>query len=123
MSTQFDFIEEFEVEKVRSWVKSQDEDIQMEAALEVARLRIMDIADPLFSLRYTHAESTRDEILSSLHTTSLSHALELFQVDSDRFANAMAFKVRKLGTTRPDNFWHECGVGRPPKKGGKRNER
>ena len=47
MSPQADFIDALEVQTVRSWVLSQDEDIQMEAAQEVARMRIFDVANLL----------------------------------------------------------------------------
>jgi hypothetical protein len=116
MNPQTDCIDKFEVEQVRSWLMSQDEDIQMAAVLEVARLRIMDAANPLFSLRYAHAESTRKAILSNLRMPNISTALEAYEIDSDRFANAVEFEVRKLGTTRPDSFWRACGVGRPKGK-------
>lgn len=116
MSPQVNFIDQIEVEQVRSWFMSQDEDVQMAAVLEVARLRIMDAADPLFSLRFAHSESTRDAVLASLHAPGLSSALAAYEVDSDRFANAVEFEVRKLRTTRPDGFWRACGVGRPKGK-------
>lgn len=116
MNLQTDFIDTLEVQQVRSWVKSQDEDVQMAAVLEIARLRIMDVADPLFSLRFAHAESTRNAILSNLRMPSLSSAFEAYEIDPDRFANAVEFAVRKLGTTRPDGFWRACGVGRPKGK-------
>ena len=116
MSPQVNFIDQIEVEQVRSWIKLQDEDIQMAAVLEVARLRIMDAADPLFSLRFAHAESTRKAILSGLRMPSLTSAFEAYEIDSDRFADAVEFEVRKLGTTRPDGFWRACGVGRPKGK-------
>jgi hypothetical protein len=116
MNPQTNFIDDLEVAQVRSWFTLQDEDIQMAAVLEVARLRIMDAADPLFSLRFTHSESTRNTVLASLHASGLSSALAAYEVDSDRFANAVAFEVRRLGTSRPDGFWRACGVGRPKGK-------
>jgi hypothetical protein len=116
MNPQTNFIDDLEVAQVRSWLNEQDEDVQMAAALEVARLRIMDAANPLYSLRFAHAESTRYAILSSLRAPSLSFALKLYEVDPDRFANAVEFEVRKLKTTRPNDWWRRNGVGRP--KGG-----
>ncbi|MCR4304477.1 MAG: hypothetical protein NUV63_09690 [Gallionella sp.] len=116
MSHQTNFIDELEVEQVRSWLNFQDEDVQIAAALEVARLRIMDVANLLFSLRYAHAESTRKEILSNLRMPIFSSAFEAYEIDPDRFANAVELEVRKLGTTRPDDFWRACGVGRPKGK-------
>lgn len=116
MIPQADFIEALEVEQVRSWFMSQDEDIQMAAVMEIARLRIMEAADPLFSLRFVHSESTRNTVLTNLHTPGLSSALAAYEIDPDRFANAVEFAVRKLGTTRPDGFWRACGVGRPKGK-------
>lgn len=116
MSPQVNFIDQIEVERVRSWLSEQDEDTQMAAVLEVARLRITEAADPLFSLRFAHSESTRNAVLASLHAPGLSSALAAFEVDPDRFANAVEFVVRKLGTTRPDGFWRACGVGRPKGK-------
>jgi len=116
MSHQVNCVDQNEAEQIRSWLKIQDEDIQMAAVLEVARLRIMEAVDPLFSLRFTHAESTRNTVLASLRAPGLSSALAAYEIDSDRFANAVAFEVRKLGTTRPDGFWRACGVGRPKGK-------
>lgn len=116
MSPQVNCIDQNEVEQVRSWLNTQDEDIQMAAVLEVARLRIMEAADLLFSLRFTHAESTRNTVLAILRAPSLSFALAAYEIDSDRFANAVAFEVRRIGTTRPDGFWRACGVGRPKGK-------
>jgi len=117
MNPQIDFIAEHEVEQVRSWIMSQNDAVQMAAAFEVARLRIFDASNALFSLRFAHAESTCDAILNSLRTPSLSSALEAFEIDPDRFADAVKFEVRKLGTTRPNDFWRACGVGRPSKEG------
>jgi len=54
--------------------------------------------------------------LSNLRMPSLSSAFEAYEIDPDRFANAVEFAVRKLGTTRPDGFWRACGVGRPKGK-------
>ena len=116
MNPQVNFVDQREVEQVRSWLNAQDEDTQMTAVLEVARLRITDAANSIFSLRFAHAESTRKAILSSLRMPSLSSAFEVYEIDSDRFANAVEFVVRKLGTTRSDNFWRACGVGRPKGK-------
>ena len=116
MTPQVNFVDHLEVDKVRSWLNAQDEDTQMTAVLEVARLRIMDAANSLFSLRFAHAESTRKAILSNLRMPSLSSALEAYEIDPDQFANSVEFEVRKLGTTRPDNFWRACGVGRPKGK-------
>lgn len=116
MSPQVNFIDQIEVEQVRSWLNEQDEDTQIAAVLEVARMRILDAANPLFSLRFAHAESTRDTILSNLRTSTLASALAAYEVDPDRFASAVEFEVRKLGTTRPDGFWRACGVGRPKGK-------
>ena len=116
MRPQVNFIDQNEVTQVRSWLNAQDEDTQMAAVLEVARLRIMDAADSIFSLRFTHAESTRNAVLASLRAPSLSSALAAYEIDPDRFANTLEFEVRKLGTTRPDGFWRACGVGRPKGK-------
>jgi len=118
MSPQTDLINEIEVEKVRSWLISQDEDVQMAAVLEVARLRIMEAADPLFSLRFAHSESTRNAVLASLRAPCISSALAAYEIDSDQFANAVEFEVRKLKTTRPNDWWRKNGVGRP-KRGAK----
>ncbi len=116
MNPQTNFIDDLEVAQVRSWFTLQDEDTQLAAVLEVARMRIMDAANPLFSLRFAHAESTRNAVLASLRGSDVSSALAAYEIDPDRFANAVAFEVRKLGTTRPDGFWRACGVGRPKGK-------
>lgn len=113
MSHQVYFVDQLEVDQVRSWLNAQDEDTQMTAVLEVARLRIMEAADPLFSLRFVHSESTRNTVLASLLAPNLSFALAAYEIDPDRFANSVGFEVRKLRTTRPDGFWRACGVGRP----------
>lgn len=123
MNPQINFLDEHEVEQVRSWVMSQTDAVQMAAALEVARLRIFDAANPLFSLRFAHSASTRNEILSGLRAPSISSALKMYEIDPDRFADAVEFEVRRRGTTRPDGFWQACGVGRPPKEGMVCNER
>ena len=116
MSTPVNFIERNEVAQIRSWLNAQDEDTQMAAVLEVARLRIIDAADPLFSLRYAHSESTRSAVLASLRAPSVSSALAAYEIDSEQFASAVEFEVRKLRTTRADGFWRACGVGRPKGK-------
>lgn len=115
MSPDINFRDAEDVEQVQSWLMSQNEAVQMEAAFEVARLRIIEAANLLFSLRFAHAESTRNAILSCLHTPSLSSALKMYGIDPENFAVAVEFEVRKLGTTRPNDFWRTCGVGRPPK--------
>lgn len=116
MSARVNFVEQNEVAQIRSWISAQDEVTQMAAVLEVARLRILDAADPLFSLRFAHSESTRNAVLASFHVPSVSAALAAYKIDSDRFVEVVAFEVRKLGTTRPDGFWRACGVGRPKGK-------
>lgn len=116
MSTSVNLIDQNEVVQVLSWLNTQDEDTLMAAVLEVARMRIMDVANQLFSLRFAHAESTRSAILSGLRSPSLSSALAAYEVDPDRFVSAVEFEVRKLGTTRPDGFWRAHGVGRPKGK-------
>lgn len=116
MTPQVNFVDHLEVDQVRSWLTDQDEETQMIAVLEVARLRIMEAADRLFSLRFAHSLSTRNTVLASLHAPNLSYALAVYEIDSDRFVNAVEFVVRKRGTTRPDGFWHACGVGRPKGK-------
>lgn len=116
MSTPVNLIDQNEVEHVLSWLNAQNEDTQMAAVLEVARMRIMDAANQLFSLRFAHAESTRSGILSGLRSPSLSSALAAYEVDPERFVSAVEFEVRKLGTTRPDGYWRACGVGRPKGK-------
>lgn len=113
MTPQVNFVDQREVDQVRSWLTDQDEDTQMIAMLEVARLRIMEVSDRLFSLRFAHSTSTRNTVLASLLAPNLSSALAAYEIDSDRFVNAVEFVVRKLGTTRPDGFWSACGVGRP----------
>lgn len=113
MSAPVNFINQNEVEQVLSWLNAQDEDTQMAAVLEIARMRITNAANQLFSLRFAHSESTCGAILSSLRSPSLSSALVAYGVDPDRFVSAVEFEVRRLGTTRPDGFWRACGVGRP----------
>jgi len=113
MSTQVNYNDQIEIEQVRSWLNSQDEDTQLAAVLEIARLRIIELADTLFSLRFTHAESTRNLILSNLRMPSIASSLAVYEIDPDRFVDAVEYEVRKLGTTRSDGFWRACGVGRP----------
>lgn len=116
MSPQIDFIEAFEVQKVRSWVLSQGVEIQMEAAQEVARMRILDVASLLRSLRYAHSVSTLNSIISNLGIPSVAAAFQVLELDPEQIISGAEFHVRRLGTTRPDDFWRKCGVGRPPKK-------
>jgi len=116
MSPQADFIDALEVQTVRSWVLSQDEDIQMEAAQEVARMRIFDVANLLLSLRYAHSTSTLHSILSNLSVPTVAAAFQVLELDPEQIISGAEFHVRRLGTTRPDDFWRKCGVGRPPKK-------
>lgn len=116
MNPQADFIDTLEVEQVRSWLMSQDEEVQEAAALEVARLRVFEASKAFLSLRFSHSESTRKAAFEGLHKPSVGIAFEALEIDPDKFADAADFKVRKLGTTRPDGFWRACGVGRPKGK-------
>lgn len=116
MSPQADFIDALDVQKVRSWVLSQDDDIQMEAAQEVARMRILDVVNLLRSLRYAHSASKLNSILSNLSIPSVAAAFQVLEIDPEQIISGAEFHVRHLGTTRPDDFWRKCGVGRPPKK-------
>ena len=81
MNPQTDFIDALEVQKVRSWVLSQGDEIQMEAAQEVARMRILDVASLLRSLRYAHSESTLSSILSNLSIPSVAAAFQMLELD------------------------------------------
>jgi hypothetical protein len=116
MIPQADFIDALEVRKVRSWVLSQDEDIQIAAAQEVARMRILDATSPLFLLRYTHSESTFNSAMSNLSAPSVATSFQVFKLDLEQIISSAEFEVRRLGTTRSDDFWRRCGVGRPSKK-------
>jgi hypothetical protein len=116
MIPQADFVEAIEVEQVRSWIMSQDEEVQEAVALEVARLRVFEASKAFLSLRFVHSESTRKAALEGLRKPSVAVAFEVLEIDPDKFAHAADFVVRKLGTTRPDGFWRACGVGRPKGK-------
>lgn len=117
MNPQIDFVEALEVQTVRSWVLSQGDEIQMEAAQEVARMRVLNVECLLSSLRYTHSVSTLNSILADLSIPSVAAAFQLLGFDSEQIIAGAEFHVRRLGTTRADDFWRKCGVGRPPKKG------
>lgn len=117
MNPQADFIDALEVQKVRSWVLSQGEDIQMEAAQVVAHMRVFNVECLLRSLRYAHAASTLNSTLAYLSIPSVAAAFQLLGLDSEQIISGAEFHVRSLGTTRPDDFWRKCGVGRPPKNG------
>lgn len=116
MSPQIGFIDALEVQTVRSWVLSQSDEIQMEAAQEIARMRILDVASLLHSLRYAHSASTLNSILSNLSIPSVAAAFQVLELDPEQIISGAEFHVRRLGTTRPDDFWRKCGVGRPSKK-------
>lgn len=107
------FFDSQEVEQVRAWFMLQDENIQIAALFEIAKLRIMDAGDLLYKLRFAHSERTKNKILSTLNSPTLSYALAIYLTDSEKFAREVKLEVGKLGTTRPDDFWKKCGVGRP----------
>lgn len=116
MSHQIDWIDALEVQTVRSWVLSQDDEIQMAAAQEVARMRVLNIERLLRSLRYSHSVSTLNAILSDLSFPAVAAAFQMLKLDPDQIIRDTEFHIHCLGTTRPDDFWRKCGVGRPPKK-------
>ncbi|MFA5371773.1 MAG: hypothetical protein WC298_07370 [Sideroxydans sp.] len=119
MSSQPNPLEQLEIDELRSWLCEQNEYIQLVAVLEVVRMRIMDVSDSIFTLRYLHSESTLQAVLEKLSEPSLSLALGVFAIDHARFAYAVETEVRKRGTTRPDSHWSACGVGRPKREGKK----
>lgn len=116
MTPQIDFVEALEVQTVRSWVLSQGDEIQMEAAQVVANMRVLNVECLLRSLRYAHAASTLNSTLAYLSIPSMAAAFQLLGLDSEQIISGAEFHVRRLGTTRPDDFWRKCGVGRPSKK-------
>lgn len=116
MSHQADVVDALEVQIVRSWVLSQSDDIQMAAAQVVARMRVLEAASLLFSLIYSHSESTNKSIFSDLSCPGVTAAFQVLQYDSEQFIGGAKFEARILGTTRPDGFWRACGVGRPKRK-------
>lgn len=113
MKPQADFMDALEVQKVRSWLISQHENVQLEAVQEVACIRIDDLLRPL---RYAHSESRLKSVLQNLRDPSLTAAFQVLNLDLEEFISGAEFHVRNLGTTRPDDFWRKCGVGRPSKK-------
>lgn len=113
MNAQLDFFDLIEIAQVRSWLALQEEAVQEAAAQEIARLRVFEASRSFLSLRYAHAESTRKAALESLRLPSVAAAFEALEIDPDKFANGLEFEVRRLRTTRPDDFWRACGVGRP----------
>ncbi len=116
MNPEIYFIDAHEVQMVRSWLLSQDDEIQMEAAQEVALMRVLNIESLLGSLRYTHSASTLNSILEYLSIPSVAAAFQLLGLDSEQIISGAEFHARRFGTTRPDDFWRKCGVGRPSKK-------
>lgn len=99
-----------------SAIQPHSDEIKEAAAREVARLRIIDALCSIFSLRYVHSKSRLDRALSALQKEEIASSFSLFGLDAKAFAELTESHVRRLGTTRPNDWWRSNGVGRP--KGG-----
>lgn len=117
MNPQTDFVDALELQIFRTSLLSLNEESRIAIAREIALMRIYHVADKLFSLRYIHSESTLQSMLASLNSPDMVVAFQMLRLDPEKIIYCVEFHVRRLGTTRPDDFWHKCGVGRPRKKG------
>lgn len=84
------------------------------AAQEIAAIRVNEICNLLFSLRYLHSKSREEEIFELLD--SLEDEFYLLDLDLDVFRTCARWAVVRLKTCRPDNHPRAPGGGR--KKGG-----
>ena len=105
--------ENIDVDETLSAIRSHSLELEEAAAREVARMRMLDALKPIGSLRYIHSESKLDKVLSSLQRYEIASAFAMFGLDADAFLALAACHVRRLGTTRPDDWWRHNGVGRP----------
>lgn len=87
-----------------------------EAAQEIAALRVDEICNLLFSLRYVHSESSEKEIFQILD--SLEGEFLVLELDFNEFRAGARWAVARLRTSRPDGQPRRKGGGR--KKGGGR---
>lgn len=113
MNSQIGLAEVADVESTLSAIRSHGVELEEEAAREVARLRILGSIRPVGSLRYIHSKSKLDQVLSELMKDEVVSSFSLFGLDAEAFAKLAEYHVRRLGTTRPDDWWHKNGVGRP----------
>lgn len=116
MNSSSDFLDTDEIMRVRIWLDGQGEEIKAAAAREVAKMRVFEASQSFLSLRFMHAESTRRAALEGLQAPNVMVAFEALELDPEKFAIGAEFEVRRLGTTRPDDYWRACGVGRPKGK-------
>lgn len=96
-----------------SAIQPHSDELEEAAAREVARLRIIDALRSIFSLRYIHSKSRLDRALSALQKEEIASAFALFGLDAKAFAELTESHVRRLRTTRPNDWWRNNGVGRP----------
>lgn len=107
---------EFPAEIADIEIRSHSVEREEAAAREVARLRIIDVLRSIVSLRYVHSKSRLDRTLSALQENEIASSFALFGLDAKAFSELTECHVRRLGTTRPNDWWRNNGVGRP--KGG-----
>lgn len=82
------------------------------AAQEIAAIRVNEICNLLFSLRYLHSKSKEEEVLCLLDEREEDfHALQL---DFEAFRTGARWAVLRLGTCRPDGHPRAPGGGRKP---------
>ncbi|MDH2917446.1 MAG: hypothetical protein PXX77_11300 [Gallionella sp.] len=113
MSSLIDFIEVADVENTLSAIRSHGVDLEEAAVREIARQRILDAVRPIISLRYIHSKSKLDQVLSGLRRKEIASSFALFGLDAESFTELAECHVRRLGTTRPNDWWRKNGVGRP----------
>lgn len=82
------------------------------AAQEIAAIRVNEICNLLFSLRYLHSRSREEEVFCLLDEREEDfHALQL---DFDSFRTGARWAVVRQGTCRPDGHPRAPGGGRKP---------
>lgn len=115
MNISTDFIEEAVINTL-SVIRSHGIEFEEAAAREVARLRILEAIHPIFSLRYIHSQSKLNQVLSGIRKGEVVSSFSLWGIDAEVFSELAKNHVRRIRTTRPDDWWQKNGVGRP--KGG-----
>jgi hypothetical protein len=109
-------VEIADVDKTVSAIQFRSRELEEAAAREVARLRILDALRSIVSLRYVHSKSRLERTLSVLQKKEIASSFALFGLDAKAFSELTECHIRRLGTTRPNGWWRNNGVGRP--KGG-----
>lgn len=83
-------------------------------AQEIAALRVNEICNMLFSMRYSHSKRREEEVFGRLE--ELEEEFLLLDLDLERFLLGARWAVSRLGTCRKNGQPRAHGGGR--KKGG-----